>query len=145
MKYLVFFIFFISRYACSTSSKEESEELAKDDPKSDLMLNDTLCDCTALDLDREKNTIHLSGIDEPYTGWCILYRRGGKVESKRQYVNGMLNGTFLSYHPNGELDSSIPHKNNRYDGWYIKLNPEGDTIYKRFYVNGAAKNLDSLK
>jgi antitoxin component YwqK of YwqJK toxin-antitoxin module len=124
-------------YSCSESETESSNEKEVQENKNDLMLNDTLCDCHSLDIDRERNKLHIAGLKEPYSGWCVLYRRGGKIKEQRQYADGMLNGAFLTYYPNGNLESSIPHLNNRYDGLYLKFGPNGDTTYKRLYKNGA--------
>lgn len=145
MKQSIFFLLVVILMACDSSDATKTKESEnKEDPQSELMINDTLCDCTALDINRDLNIIHLAGVEEGYTGWCVLYRRGGKIQSKRQYKDGMLNGSFLTYHPNGMLESSIPHKNNKYDGLYIKLNEQGDTIYKKLYNYGAAVN-DSIQ
>lgn len=146
MRLFLVFIFGGLLFSCNSENSSESNEVNEEmDPKADLMLNDTTCDCTSLDVDEKRNVIHLAGIDEAYTGWCVLYLRGGILKSKRQYENGMLNGDFITYHPNGNIESIIPHKNNRYDGWYLKFSASGDTIYKKLYKNGVPMHADSIQ
>ncbi|MEZ4937228.1 MAG: hypothetical protein R2799_06500 [Crocinitomicaceae bacterium] len=145
MRLLGILILTIYLGSCSSDKHERNEVQNESKVRSDQMLNDTLCDCQALEIDEKKNIVHIGGTDSPYNGWCVLYRRGGKLESKRQYVNGKLNGDFYNYHPNGNLESSIPHKNNRYDGRYLKFSQNGDTIYNRLYKNGAAIIEDSIQ
>ncbi|MCB0477710.1 MAG: hypothetical protein KDC84_06085 [Crocinitomicaceae bacterium] len=145
MRLIGIFIGVILIYSCGSDTSDASNTTQESNTSADLMLNDTTCDCTALEIDEKKNIIHLGGTEEPYTGWCVLYRRGGRLESKRQYKDGKLNGPFLTYHPNGNLESSIPHVNNRYNGLYLKLNEKGDTVYQRIYRHGAPVHSDSIQ
>ena len=135
MKHYLFISLLLFLVACSGEAKSENDQASSENDQN-LMINDTLCDCHSLDINRDQNIVHLATKKEGYTGWCIMYLRGGIVKEKRQYQNGMLNGQFITYHSNGQIESLIHHKNNKYDGWYYKFNEIGDTIYKRLYKNG---------
>lgn len=136
MKTVFYFLFLVVLIACTDSKNDKSSEDTS--VKDNYMINDTLCDCHSLNIDRKRNIIHLSGDENPYSGWCVLYAKNKEIKAKRYYKDGMLDGDFLTYHPNGKLESSIPHKQNKYHGLYFKLNETGDTTYQRMYKNGIA-------
>ncbi|GAK75902.1 hypothetical protein JCM19296_1499 [Nonlabens ulvanivorans] len=68
------------------------------------------------------------GNKKPYTGWLCARYDNGKLESAQQFVNGIGNGVWINYNPDGSKESQ---------GTYVNNKTEGPA--KLFYENGSLK------
>ena len=70
-------------------------------------------------------------------GSWTSYHTNGQLDSKGNYKNGMVVGSFISYHDNGQLMTKGEFKNGKSDGSWVGYKQDG-TLWKEF--TGTFKN-----
>ncbi len=68
------------------------------------------------------------GSKEPYTGWLYARYDNGELEAAQQFVDGIGNGIWINYNPDGSKESQGTYVNNRTEG-----------PAKLFYEDGSVK------
>lgn len=68
------------------------------------------------------------GSKEPYTGFLCARYNNGELEAVQQFKDGIGNGIWINYNPDGSKESQ---------GTYVNNKTEGPT--KLFYENGSVK------
>lgn len=96
---------------------------------------------------------------EPYTGWLYARYDNGELEAAQQFVDGIGNGIWINYNPDGSKDSQGTYVNNKtegpaklfYDdgsvkaegdfihlkrkvGWWFFYDREGNVVSKRLFT-----------
>ncbi|WP_281542144.1 toxin-antitoxin system YwqK family antitoxin [Maribacter aestuarii] len=66
--------------------------------------------------------------NEPYTGWLFARYDNGELESVQQFKDGIGNGIWINYNPDGSKESQ---------GTYVNNKTEGPA--KLFYEDGSVK------
>lgn len=79
-----------------------------------------------IEVDGKKLTNVYHGIKERYKG-------NGKIDSREKYIYGKKEGTWESYHANGNLRETNTFKNNLQTGKSIAYDEEGNKIYDATY------------
>ncbi|XLS30276.1 toxin-antitoxin system YwqK family antitoxin [Flavobacteriaceae bacterium M23B6Z8] len=75
------------------------------------------------------------GSDKPFTG--LLYARydNGELQSVQQFVDGVGNGTWTNYDPDGRKESEGTYKDNRVEGPVTFFYENGSIKAKGQYVH----------
>jgi len=70
-------------------------------------------------------------------GEHIEYYPSGEVYSKRNYLNGHLNGKYIRFLENGEITSKCNYLDHELHGEHININ---EIPSKSYYINGYSVN-----
>ena len=62
------------------------------------------------------NRYFLNGSDKPFTGFLCARYDNGELESLQQYENGVGNGIWINYDPDGRKECQGTYKDNRVEG-----------------------------
>lgn len=79
-------------------------------------------------------------VDDKRSGVWKYYDNYGVLEKTEKYVNGILQDSVITYHPDGKIESVSEFKNDERDGVYLKYNIFGKLIQEGRYSNGKAVN-----
>lgn len=74
--------------------------------------------------------------DEPFSGWAITYANGGAKYIEQQYKNGIREGAWRVYYPNGQLEKEGFKKNKLDHGLYKEWYRNGQLKYEYHYSAG---------
>jgi len=69
----------------------------------------------------------------------------GKIKKKGAFINGLKNGEWLEYHPNGQLAQKVNYKKDNLHAWVYSYDKNGIKISEVFFQNGTrlkGKELD---
>jgi antitoxin component YwqK of YwqJK toxin-antitoxin module len=69
----------------------------------------------------------------------------GKIKKKGDFINGLKNGEWLEYHPNGQLAQKVNYKKDNLHAWVYSYDKNGKKISEVFFQNGTrlkGKELD---
>jgi len=98
---------------------------------------------TKKDLVNENGIYYSKSSDIPFTGNVTLKTCESNEPHCKELVNlknGKKDGSWITYHSNGQLASQGNYKNNRKDGAWIEYHSNGSLkgkyVYKDNYVNG---------
>jgi antitoxin component YwqK of YwqJK toxin-antitoxin module len=103
--------------------------------------------------DLPEDIFYLPDQIRPYTGQCVIYYKGTEVVKEQlTFKKGILDGTLVSYYPNGELKIKGEYKQGRlygkWESWYeggkkkYEVNYVNDTLsgnYMQWYNTGVLK------
>jgi antitoxin component YwqK of YwqJK toxin-antitoxin module len=73
---------------------------------------------------------------EPHGIETTYYPDSKMIEEKTTYINGIKNGLYEKYYPNGQLYIKANYKNRRLDGLYQKFYQNGKLEFEKNYVDG---------
>lgn len=74
--------------------------------------------------------------DEPFSGWAITYANGGAKYIEQQYKNGIREGAWRVYYPNGQLEKEGFKKDKLDHGLYKEWYRNGQLKYEYHYSAG---------
>ena len=69
-------------------------------------------------------------------GSYIVKNKYGKTAIMQSYINGIMEGPYVEYYPNGQIKSICKCRNNRIEGEFCEWSSNGDIIEESIYVNG---------
>jgi len=76
----------------------------------------------------------------PFTGISIEKYKSGQIESKSNYVNGKLQGDYISYYSNGQVEIKCNFKDNKFNGERIEYYENGQIKAKENYSDGVIQD-----
>lgn len=68
--------------------------------------------------------------------WVYYHKKSKNVMSREHYLNGKLDGSVVTYYPDGKITEEINYKNGIKEGENNYYSPDGVLLKKLFYVNG---------
>lgn len=68
------------------------------------------------------------------------YYENGQVKSKKEYKDGVLNGTTEYYFENGQLEIENQYTHGILNGFYKIYREDGSIRYSFIYINGILKD-----
>jgi antitoxin component YwqK of YwqJK toxin-antitoxin module len=71
-----------------------------------------------------------NGLHETY------YEDGIQLKEKCYYIDDVLDGSYISYHPNGQKDIVTNYKNGKCHGQYKRFDDDGRLIVSKYYNYG---------
>lgn len=75
------------------------------------------------------------GSKEPYTGWLYARYDNGELESAQQFKDGVGNGVWINYDPDGRKESQGTYVNNKTEGPAMLFYEDGSIKAKGNYVH----------
>lgn len=96
-----------------------------------------------IDGDEKSSGIYRNGLKEGK--WIITYEENGKEASIANYIDGLENGKFSSYHINGKLKEQGEYIMGNKDGQWKRYDTEGLPIITISYDNGAEIKIDGSR
>lgn len=69
-------------------------------------------------------------------GSYIIKNREGKIILYHSYINGIMEGPYIEYYPNGQMKSVCRCKNNKIEGEYVSWYKDGSLQEESYYVDG---------
>lgn len=100
-------------------------------------------DWLEIDGDEKSSGIYRNGLKEGK--WIITYEENGKEASIANYIDGLENGKFSSYHINGKLKEQGEYIMGNKDGQWKRYDTEGLLIITISYDNGAEIKIDGSR
>lgn len=124
MKYILTFFLLLSINACA-----QTEQKSVEDEQPVLPMSETYQRST----EGAGNRYYAEGSDTPFTG--ILYGRydNGELMTTQEYVDGIGNGTWTSYDPDGRKYEEGTYKDNRVEGPVTLFYEDGSVKAKGQY------------
>jgi antitoxin component YwqK of YwqJK toxin-antitoxin module len=71
-------------------------------------------------------------------GLCTEFFSTGKIKKKGVFQNGLKDGEWLEYHPNGQIAQKVNYKNDVLHGWSYAYNSKGVELKKIMFKIGTA-------
>ncbi|MBN2349546.1 MAG: toxin-antitoxin system YwqK family antitoxin [Bacteroidales bacterium] len=88
------------------------------------------------EIDIKEEALFLENEDQPYSGVCIImYDKTKTVQQELTYKNGFLNGSAVSYYPDGSVKRKGNYTNGNIDGKWIFWDELGNKSYEVNYIN----------
>ena len=78
--------------------------------------------------------------DIPFTGEVVYLYQGTLLE-KKTYKDGKLDGPFISFHPNGQLEFKVQYKDGKKHGLSVGYHPDGSIGYEGFWKQNSRDGL----
>ncbi|TGV02748.1 hypothetical protein [Flavivirga rizhaonensis] len=76
--------------------------------------------------------------------WKFYYKKSGKLKSIENYVNNNLDGKFIKYHENSQVDIEGFYRNGKPEGKATSYHINGKIKGKYSYVNGKEEGLREI-
>jgi antitoxin component YwqK of YwqJK toxin-antitoxin module len=84
----------------------------------------------------EEDTFYQSDNSKPYTGKCIIVYKGTeKVKEEMHFKEGVLNGGWMSYFENGQIQRKGEFVDGMFHGKWESWSESGQKIYEVNYEN----------
>lgn len=75
------------------------------------------------------------GSKKPYTGWLCARYDNGQLESLQQFKDGIGNGIWINYDPDGRKESQGTYLNNKTEGPSMLFYEDGSIKAKGNYIH----------
>jgi antitoxin component YwqK of YwqJK toxin-antitoxin module len=73
---------------------------------------------------------------EPLTGTVVGFYENGRLESRRNYKDGKMDGLQEEFYENGQLHYRENYKDGKREGLYEEFYRRGQLLVRRNYING---------
>ena len=122
MKFLILFTFLVCLF--STDACGQEKQISSPDNSKMYAMSETEIKYT------NGQKYYLKGSDKPYTGFLYAKYDNGKIISVQQLVDGVGNGIWINYDPEGNKECK---------GTYVKNRVEGPVTF--YYEDGSIKSV----
>jgi len=83
-----------------------------------------------------EDTFYQTDKTTPYTGKCVvLFKNSQKVKEEMHFQQGILTGTWISYHENGNVARKGEYIDGMFHGKWESWSETGQKLYEVNYVN----------